>query len=129
MLKSIIINLKRNSIQKQIKERETRIDLAEVLKENEYCAEYFIMDLWGQFTNDINIGVANLEILAKNDIQRQLVFALDNLDLYNVKNKGSALYYKYMLFKNKVKPYLEEKNESNKLTPNVEKNDGEDEDL
>lgn len=117
-------------IEKQIKERETRIDLVEVLKENEYCAEYFIMDLWGQFTNDINIGVANLEILAKNDVQRQLVFALDNLDLYNVKNKGSALYYKYMLFKNKVSPYLEEDNEANKLKTSASaETDNEDEDL
>ena len=93
-------------IEKQIKEREESVNLIEILEQNEYCAEFFIMDLWPRFTNDINIGNANLELLAENETQRQLVFALDNLDLYNVKNKGSALYYKFMLFKNKVKDYV-----------------------
>ena len=88
------------------KEREENVNLIEILEQNEYCAEFFIMDLWPRFTNDINIGNANLELLAENEPQRQLVFALDNLDLYNVKNKGSALYYKFMLFKNKVKDYV-----------------------
>lgn len=62
------------------------------------------MDLWEKYTSRENISVANLKILATNFMENEFLGAIDILSLdSNVKYSGSALYYKYMLFKDRVK--------------------------
>lgn len=89
-------------LKKIIKDKEISLDFDEILKKNEFCVEYFLMELWEKYTQDINIGVGNLIVEAKRDIERELVGALDNLDLNSVKRNGAALFYSYIEFKNRL---------------------------
>lgn len=87
---------------KIIDEKEIILDYETILQENSYYAEYFLMDLWEQYTQDINIGIAHLHLLATRYIERELIGALDNIDLNSIKRIGACLYYKYMEHKNKI---------------------------
>ncbi|PAF46614.1 hypothetical protein BKH41_08910 [Helicobacter sp. 12S02232-10] len=48
-----------------IKDKELSVKFDEVLIQNDHCAEYFLLDLWEIYTQDINIGIGNLAVLAK----------------------------------------------------------------
>lgn len=87
-----------------VKEKELNIDYYKLLEENQGYAEYFLMDLWDTHTKDTNIGVANLNIICDEWIEEELVYALDILNLNNVKLKGASLYYAYMSFKGRNEP-------------------------
>ncbi|OCR99084.1 hypothetical protein A9K75_08545 [Campylobacter fetus subsp. testudinum] len=118
-----------NVIFKKIKElmdsQERQIDFGEILIENENIAEYFLIDCWVRFTKPFNIGTANLEVLANNFTQEQLVGAIDNADLSSIKRNGASLYFKYALFKHlipgqndeelEVKNHIEETEEADKV--------------
>ena len=96
-----------------IKQRELKIDFEKVIKENEFKAEFFLMNLWEENTKPFNISLANLELLAKNEQEIELLGALDLLNLNCVKRKGAVLFYKYMEFKDRIKDYIKQEKQEN----------------
>lgn len=89
-------------IEQMIKYLEKNVDFEQILKENDMCLEYFLMDLWERYTQSFNIGTANLDVYATSEIEKELVGALDNIDLNSVKRRGSALFFSYMKFKKRL---------------------------
>ncbi|EAH8338417.1 hypothetical protein EU792_09005, partial [Campylobacter upsaliensis] len=71
-----------------------------------YYAEFFLMELWEKYTPQFNISVANLDILASSEKEREFLGALDLIHLNCVKRKGAVFYYKYLEFKDRIKEYL-----------------------
>ncbi|EPD7132548.1 hypothetical protein ACSDYA_000035 [Campylobacter upsaliensis] len=57
-------------------------------------------------TASFNISVANLDILASSEKEREFLGALDLIHLNCVKRKGAVFYYKYLEFKDRIKEYL-----------------------
>lgn len=100
-----------NKINQFVKKMEIDVDYGKILKENQYCAEFFLMDLWERYTKRENIGNANLILLANREIEEELVGALDNIDLNCVKAKGAALYYRYMVFTGRAENYIHKRQE------------------
>ena len=62
----------------------------------------FLIDCWCRFTKPFNIGLANLDMLATDFTQKELIGAIDNADLNSVKRAGAGLFFKYALFKNLI---------------------------
>ncbi|TEY00691.1 hypothetical protein [Campylobacter sp. US33a] len=93
-----------------IKQAEKMVDYEEVLKNNNYYAEFFLLFLWENYTQRTNISNSNLLILAEREIEEEFVGALDNIDLNSVKKRGSALYYRYMVFYNRDVKYITREN-------------------
>lgn len=85
-----------------VKASEARVDFETKLKENDFIAEYFLLNLWEEHTKPFNISVANLEIVATNANDIEFLGALDLLNLNCVKRKGAVLFYKYMEFKGRI---------------------------
>lgn len=96
-----------------IKDLEAKVDYEATLKANGNYAEYFLMDLWESYTKKQNIGIAYLEILATNEKEKELIYALDLLFLQNVKRKGAVWFYKYLEFKGRLQEYLQKENNEN----------------
>ncbi|RDU61868.1 hypothetical protein [Helicobacter sp. MIT 14-3879] len=94
-------------LSKVINDKELKLNYDDLLLKNDFIAEYFLMELWETYTKDINIGIASLILKANRNIEKELISALDNLDLNSVKRNGAGLYYSYMKFKNKL-PILQE---------------------
>lgn len=109
-----------SKIENIIKENEIKANLDNLLKENDNCVEFFLINCWELFTTKVNIGIATLDVLVTNFTEYELLGALDNATLSNVKRHGSAMYFKYMKFKNLL-PKLE--NEDKKLTQTEEDDD------
>lgn len=107
-----------NKIKGFIKDLELRIDYDKILKENDYKAEFFLMSLWELCTKKFNISLANLDILAVNEKDKEFIGALDLLNLNCVKRKGAVLFYKYMEFKDRIKDYV--KQEQLEINPKEE---------
>ncbi|EAI7269759.1 hypothetical protein B0619_07240 [Campylobacter lari] len=91
-----------------IKQQEININYEERLKENNNCLEFFLLDLWESYTSRFNIGVANLDILAKNEKEIDFLGAVDLIHLNCIKRKGAVTYYKYLEFKDRIKEYLKD---------------------
>ncbi|EAH6867884.1 hypothetical protein EJ772_08305 [Campylobacter upsaliensis] len=89
-----------------IKLKEIKIDYEKELENNHYYAEFFLMELWEKYTPQFNISVANLDILASSEKEREFLGALDLIHLNCVKRKGAVFYYKYLEFKDRIKEYL-----------------------
>ena len=89
-----------------IKLKEVKIDYEKELAFNHYLAEFFLMELWEKYTPQFNISVANLDILAKNEKEREFLGALNLIHLNCVKRKGAVFYYKYLEFKDRIKEYV-----------------------
>lgn len=101
-----------------IEELELKNDLDTLLKENGNCVEFFLINCWEIYTQRVNLGIATLDILAKNFTEYELLGALDNATLNSVKRHGAAMYFKYAEFKNLLpKNILErrEQDEKNKI--------------
>lgn len=116
---TIFARLKKIITEKEIDD----LDMKEVLERNGNFAEYFLLDLWECYTQDINIGVAGLEVYAKRDIERQLIRALNNIDLNSISRNGAALLYSYLEFRDKLPQEQEaqaQSNEENKESTNQE---------
>ncbi len=96
-----------------IKARELNLDYNKILQENDNKAEFFLMTLWEENTKPFNISLANLELLAKNEKELELLGALDLLNLNCVKRKGAVLFYKYMEFKDRIKDYIKQEKQEN----------------
>lgn len=92
-----------------IQSKEVKVDFNKVLEENDKKAEFFLMPLWEEHTKIFNISLANLELLAHNEKDKEFLGALDLLNLNCVKRKGAVLFYKYMEFKNRIKDYVKYK--------------------
>lgn len=104
-----------------IKDKEAKVDFNKTLQENNNCAEFFLMSLWEEHTKPFNISLANLELIAKNEKEIELLGALDLLNLNCVKRKGAVLFYKYMEFKDRIKDYT--KQEHLEINPKEEEFD------
>lgn len=89
-----------------IREQDIKANLVDIFVEDKGCVEFFLLDLWERYTKRVNIGTANLVLLAERDIEEEFIGAMDNVDLYSVKAKGAALYYRYMVFMGRVDNYL-----------------------
>lgn len=90
--------------------KEAKVNFTKVLEENDFKAEFFLMNLWEEHTFKFNISLANLEVLATNKNEIELIGALDLLNLNCVKRKGAVLFYKYIEFKNRIKDYVKQEN-------------------
>ena len=73
-----------------------------ILEDNGGYLEYFLLYVWEEYTRDINIGTSYLELLAINNTEEQLVGALNIAFLHNIIFNGSALYFAYMSFHNRI---------------------------
>ncbi|MBR8466507.1 hypothetical protein KDE13_09190 [Campylobacter sp. faydin G-140] len=111
------------------KQSELNPDYQKILEENGNIAEYFLIDSWLRFTKLYNIGLANLEILATNFTQEQLVGAIDNADLNSVKRHGASLYFKYALFKDLIPDDILNENDNTQKRKNSSNNSREDRDF
>ncbi len=103
---------------KIIEELELKNDLDTLLKENDNCVEFFLINGWEIYTQRVNLGIATLDVLVKNFTEYELLGALDNATLNSVKRHGAAMYFKYAEFKNLLpKNILErrEQDEKNKI--------------
>ena len=89
-----------------IREQDIKANLVDIFLEDKGCVEFFLLDLWERYTKRVNIGTANLVLLAEREIEEEFIGAMDNVDLYSVKAKGAALYYRYMVFMGRVDNYL-----------------------
>lgn len=90
-----------------IREQDIKANLVDIfVEDNKGCVEFFLLDLWERYTKRVNIGTANLVLLAEREIEEEFIGAMDNVDLYSVKAKGAALYYRYMVFMGRVDNYL-----------------------
>lgn len=105
-------------IQGFISDLEARVDYEKTLVENGNYAEFFLMDLWEKYTYKFNISLANLDILSTNPNERELLGALDLLNLNCVKLKGAVLYYKFIQHKDRIKDFVKE--ESQNVNPKEE---------
>lgn len=101
-----------------ISDLEAKVDYEKALAENGNYAEFFLMDLWEKYTYKFNISLANLDILATNLNEKELLGALDLLNLNCVKLKGAVLYYKFIQFKDRIKDFVKE--ESQNVNPKEE---------
>lgn len=98
-----------------ILELELKNDLDTLLKENDNCVEFFLINCWEIYTERVNLGIATLDILAKNFTEYELLGALDNATLNSVKRHGAAMYFKYAEFKNLLpKDIIEKRKEEDK---------------
>lgn len=97
-----------------IKDLEVSVDYEKELEENNQIAEFFLMSLWEKYTFKYNISVANLDILAKNENDKEFLGAIDLLNLNCVKFKGASMYYAYLEFKDRLKDYIPELKQDNK---------------
>lgn len=93
---------------------EAKVNYEKVLEENGNYAEFFLMDLWEQYTYKFNIGVSNLEILCTNAKEKEFLGALDLLNLNCVKRKGAVFYYKFIAHKGRPQDFIRE---SKDITP------------
>ncbi|MCW1355394.1 hypothetical protein OLQ17_03535 [Campylobacter jejuni] len=96
-----------NKIKDIIKSSEKKVNYNEVLKENNYIVEFFLLYLWENYTQRINISNANLILLAENEIQEDFVGAMDNVDLNSVKKRGAALYFRYIVYHKREGNYID----------------------
>ena len=99
-----------------IEELELKNDLDTLLKENGNCVEFFLINCWEIYTQRVNLGIATLDILAKNFTEYELLGALDNATLNSVKRHGAAMYFKYMEFKNLL-PIIEDEEDEEEDEP------------
>ncbi|WP_376843606.1 hypothetical protein [Campylobacter coli] len=92
---------------------EVKINYEEILKNNNYYLEFFLLELWEDYTPKFNISPANLDILAIDEKEIEFLGAIDLIHLNCIKRKGSAMYYKYLESKNRIQNFLESKNDEN----------------
>lgn len=91
-----------NIIESHTKEYEINFNPQELLEKNHNIPEIFIMDAFETYTKPLNFGIANLDLLAQNEQEEELVYALDSLILSNIKFKGCALFYIYSFIKGRT---------------------------
>lgn len=84
------------------KKNETNIDFDNVLKDNHYVLQFFLLELWERLTRSEAIGVANLKSVAKTEKERHLVGAIYSLE-YIPQREGIELLAHYLNFKDKIK--------------------------
>ncbi len=89
-------------VKEMINNAEAVVHYEEILKKHDNYVEFFLLNLWETYSKKVNIGIAYLEILATNDVEREFIGALDLTFLFNMKRKGAVLYFKYMKFKEKL---------------------------
>lgn len=81
---------------------EKNLDFEKLLKENNYIAQFFLMDLWERIAKDDIIGVSSLYAIAKDKKDLDLVGACDSLINSNIVRDGIELLAHYYNFKGKV---------------------------
>lgn len=106
-----------------IREQDIEANLVDIFVEDKGCVEFFLLDLWERYTKRVNIGTANLVLLAEREIEEEFIGAMDNVDLYSVKAKGAALYYRYMVFMGRVDNYLKKVEQEEKFDESLKDGD------
>lgn len=106
-----------------IREQDIKANLVDIFVEDKGCVEFFLLDLWERYTKRVNIGTANLVLLAEREIEEEFIGAMDNVDLYSVKAKGAALYYRYMVFMGRVDNYLKKVEQEEKFDESLKDGD------
>ncbi|CAD7289506.1 hypothetical protein LMG7974_01583 [Campylobacter majalis] len=106
--KSQVFKIIFDKVKDFIEDLEVKVDYEKELKNNDFIAEFFLMDLWERYTPKFNISVANLDILIKNDNEKEFLGAIDLLNLNCVKFKGAGMYYAYLEFKDRLKDFIPE---------------------
>nr|MBP3723969.1 hypothetical protein [Campylobacter sp.] len=119
-IKSPIYQAIFKKIKGYVASREETLDYNQELQNNDNFVEFFLMDLWERYTNDINISVANLEVLATNELELEFLGAIDTISINSVKPKGASLFYRYMYFKNRIKEYVNEQDKENNAEQQTE---------
>ncbi len=102
-------------LQELVKIQELDVNFEELLKENDYILEYFLINCWELYTQRVNIGIATLNVVAKTFTEEELLGALDNVCLSSVKRNGAGLFYKYMEFKGLLPVFEDEEQEKGNL--------------
>ncbi|OCS21940.1 hypothetical protein CFVI97532_07000 [Campylobacter fetus subsp. venerealis cfvi97/532] len=97
-----------NKVKDFIKDLEVKVDFDKELQNNNFIAEFFLMDLWERYTPKFNISVANLDILARSENEKEFLGAIDLLNLNCIKFKGAGMYYAYLEFKDRLKDFIPE---------------------
>lgn len=87
------------------KQNETNIDFEEVLKQNHYVLQFFLLELWERLTKSEAIGVANLKSVAMTEKDKHLVGALYSIE-YMVGREGLELLAHYFFFKDRMKKLI-----------------------
>lgn len=82
--------------------QEKKVNFDLLLQNNKNKAEFLLLELFETYTRNENIGMAHLHILAQRSIEKELIGAIDNVLLKNVKRHGAALFYLYMYFKQRI---------------------------
>ena len=54
-----------------IREQDIKANLVDIFVEDKGCVEFFLLDLWERYTKRVNIGTANLVLLAEREIERE----------------------------------------------------------
>ncbi len=85
------------------KEFEKFLDFEEILKENGFILQFFFIDLWGRLAKNEVLGIATLEVEAKNQRELELLGAMDSEKNSNVQLLGFELYCHYLNFKGYLK--------------------------
>ncbi len=80
-------------------EIEAELDFKEILIDNKYCIEFFLIDLWEVLCSKEIIGIGTLNTIAKNKKELELIGALDASVSTNVRKEGILLYSHYLRFK------------------------------
>jgi len=94
-------------IQYFIDELEIETDYEEVFRKNKNCVEFFLMELWEQYSPPFSYGIGTLQTYVCNkdrtvdEEAESFLFALLSTRNQSVHRKGFALYYYYHFFKNK----------------------------
>lgn len=94
-----------NKIKALNKQNEAGIDFEQVLKNNHYVLQFFILDLWEQLTKAEAIGVGNLKAICSNEKELHLVGAMYGIE-YMPQRDGLELLAHYLHFKNRLKKII-----------------------
>ena len=84
---------------------EADLDFEELLEENQYCVEFFLINIWEVISSKEIIGIGTLKAYANNKKELELIGALDAAMSSNVRKQGILLYSHYLNFKG-LKDYV-----------------------
>ena len=82
--------------------RHININLKYLLFGNNFYLEYFLIDFWERVVIYEALGTGTLEYYCRSEKDNELIGALDNALKSSVQKRGSFLWAKYILHKNRI---------------------------
>jgi len=82
--------------------RHININLKYLLYGNDFYLEYFLIEFWEKVVIYEALGTGTLEYYCQNEKDNELIGALDNTLKSSVQKRGSFLWAKYLLHKNRI---------------------------